>query len=404
MFPRLWFGRPSQLICGRRVTSSASLAVPILRARTRMTTDIGSILQRRHLPALDGLRAVLVLLVVLYHAGLPLPGDLGVTGFFVLSGFLITWLLIREHEHSGSISLRGFYLRRSLRIFPAYFLFVGASVAADAVLGGLAGRWAPLDLMAALTYTVNYRNAFLGHDHPIAHAWSLAVEEQFYLVWPLLFMLFHRRVKVVKWLSAAIAAAIVWRAVLYVGFGASSHYIYNAFDTRFDALAIGCLLAYVCQDGQFQRVSAAFAARWYFPLPVILLLYTSRVAFDGHWHYTAGFAADAALIGVLLVQLMQLSDRGPWRWLNSRLAVRLGTISYPIYLWHLLGLGSADNILGGRGGWAAQLVLGLVVTLVLAVSSYNFVEKPFLRLKGRFAGSSRPRHAPAIVPVQVRLE
>lgn len=361
-----------------------------------MLTPLATVLERRHLPALDGLRAVFVVLVVLYHAGLPLPGDLGVTGFFVLSGFLITWLLIREHEQSGSVSLRAFYWRRSLRIFPAYFLFVGAALAVDMVLGGLAGSWDDRDLIAALTYTVNYRNAFLGHDHPIAHAWSLAVEEQFYLLWPLLFMLFHKRVRVAKWLAASIAAAIVWRAVLYLGLGASSHYIYNAFDTRFDALAIGCLLAYACRHSLFQRASAAIAARWYFPFPIVVLLYTSRVASGERWHYTAGFAVDAALIGVLLVQLMQLSEKRPWRWIDSRSAVWLGTISYPIYLWHLLGLGSADNILGGRGGWALQFVVGATITILLATCSHNFVEKPFLRLKGKIVGAGRALRAPAV--------
>lgn len=343
------------------------------------------VLRRRHLPALDGFRGVMVMLVVFYHAGFPLPGDLGVTGFFVLSGFLITWLLLQEDAATGRISLSRFYARRTLRIFPAYYVFVAVSMLIDAAIGGLEGIWSTQDIAAALTYTVNYRNALMGHDHPIAHAWSLAVEEQFYLLWPALFLMFHRRLNMRRWLALSIVVVVAWRSVLFLGAEFQSHYIYNAFDTRMDALAIGCLMAYLCKSESFHGIAGNLAKTWYSPFPTVALLYVSRVSIGRTWHYTVGLAVDAALLGVLLLQLMQLSDFRPWRWLNSRVAVRLGILSYPIYLWHLVGLGSADNILRGLGGREMELVLGIVLTYAAASCSYYFLEQPFLRLKGRFS-------------------
>src|SRR5690606_200728 len=108
------------------------------------------------------------------------PGDLGVTAFFVLSGFLITWLLVKEWKSTGSVSLKNFYYRRAFRIFPAYYAFLLFSVVADYALGE---RWSPSRTLSLLTYTSNYYNAFNGHPtNSTAHMWSLAVEEQFYII------------------------------------------------------------------------------------------------------------------------------------------------------------------------------------------------------------------------------
>ena len=140
----------------------------------------------RHLPGLDGLRALSVFTVIAYHAGAPVPGDLGVSAFFVLSGFLITWLLMKELEETGRISLRDFYARRTLRIFPAYYVFIIGSLVLDTARGF---PWPGEMTLSAFTYTVNYYNAIRGHPSTgIAHAWSLAVEEQFYLLWPAMAM------------------------------------------------------------------------------------------------------------------------------------------------------------------------------------------------------------------------
>ena len=343
-------------------------------------TPLAEVLGGRHLPALDGMRALLVLVVMLYHGGLAVPGDLGVTGFFVLSGFLITWLLLRERERTGTIWLRGFYLRRTLRIFPAYFVFVGVSMAADAALG-LA--WEPSEVVSALTYTVNYDNAFTGHDHPVAHAWSLAVEEQFYLLWPVLFLLLSGRRALGRGLVGLLVLVCAWRTLLVARLGAEAHYVYNAFDTRFDSLAVGCLLAVLCTSPRFVEGARRVAARAWYPLPVVAALYASRALVGPAWHYTLGMTADSLLLGLLLLQLVQLHATPAWRWLDHRAVVWAGTLSYPLYLWHQWGLAVGADL---AEALPLRLVLGIGGAFALASFSYYAVELPFLRLKARLAG------------------
>ena len=158
--------------------------------RTTQSPRLDETLKRKRLPALNGLRAVVVLPVIINHFGYAAPAGLSVTMFFVLSGFLITWLLLKEFEQTQSISIPSFYLRRTLRIFPAYYAFIVASILADRLLGD---PWTSAQITAAMTYTVDYYNAFLGHNAtPAPHAWSLGVEEQFYLLWPLALLLLLR--------------------------------------------------------------------------------------------------------------------------------------------------------------------------------------------------------------------
>ncbi|HEX9393047.1 MAG TPA: acyltransferase, partial [Gemmatimonadales bacterium] len=196
------------------------------------------------LPALDGLRAVAVFTVMIYHFGInAVPGDLGVSAFFVLSGFLITWLLLKEHGATGDVSLRQFYTRRVLRIFPAYYAFIVLTYAADHLRGQ---AWPPGLAPSALFYLVNYFNALHGHPTTsIAHAWSLGIEEQFYLLWPLLLLVLLRGgvARVARALVILIVVVVAWRCVLLLGLHVDRAYLYNAFDTRFDNLAVGCLLA-----------------------------------------------------------------------------------------------------------------------------------------------------------------
>src|SRR6267378_3170255 len=157
---------------------------------TRPSPLLGT-LADRHLPALDGLRAIAVFTVIVYHFGIhTVPGDLGVSAFFVLSGFLITWLLLKEQRATGTVSTRQFYTRRVLRIFPAYYVFLAASFAVDYARGQ---QWPPGLRLSGLFYVVNYYNAFHGHNAgSISHAWSLGIEEQFYLLWPMLFLVLLR--------------------------------------------------------------------------------------------------------------------------------------------------------------------------------------------------------------------
>jgi peptidoglycan/LPS O-acetylase OafA/YrhL len=317
-----------------------------------------------------------VLIVILYHGGLEwVPGDLGVSGFFVLSGFLITWLLLREEGRTGTVSLKSFYIRRILRIFPAYYAFFAVSIGFDYIRGY---RWDHALIYSGLFYVLNYYNALNGHPPTaIAHAWSLAIEEQFYLLWPFLFLTFRRRK---EFLTGAIVMVCLWRTYLYGIHGVSTAYVYNAFDTRFDNLAIGCLLATLVRGGKVPRAIARPSN--FVALLAIGLLVVSRSFSPQTYHYTLGFTIDALLIAVIVIQAILLHDSICWRWLEYPVTRYIGTISYAMYLYHIWGIGAAMRLQAKLHVW--PLPAAILITIVLASISYYVVEKPFLALKSRW--------------------
>jgi peptidoglycan/LPS O-acetylase OafA/YrhL len=354
-----------------------------------------SIAGKKHLPALDGIRAIAVFVVILYHSGVVkgIPGDLGVTAFFVLSGFLITWLLIREYDGSGTLSLKEFYIARTLRIFPAYYAFILLSLVADAALHHY---WSVGLIAAAFGYVVNYYNAFLGHPTTsVAHAWSLAVEEQFYLLWPLaLLTLWPKGRSYTRGvLAAVVVGVLVWRAILYVGLRVPASYVYNAFDARCDSLAIGCLMATCISASAYKAFGRRISQYQWLPVVTLLLIWISRTQGPSSYHYTLGMSLDALLLAVFLIQMLHLSESGAWSFLN-RPAIRwLGLVSYPCYLWHGWGLAVGDHLASSGHPWA-QFVIGYAATVVLAAGSFYVIERPFLMIKEKrrrmYAGKAEP--------------
>ena len=347
------------------------------------TRDLRAVLAKPRLPALDGIRAVAVGLVIAVHAGAPVPGDLGVSLFFVLSGFLITWLLLLEHQETGAVSLRAFYFRRFLRIVPAYAVFLALSWTADTLLGS---PWPPHLATAALTYTVNYWNIWIGHHHgTIGHAWSLSVEEQFYLCWPPLFIWAAARKRLRETLGIAIVGVVLWRSLAVGLFSRPDVYVYNAFETRADQLAVGCGLAVMAHLGSLDRFSRWVTRWWWLPVGTAVLIYWSRTA-STEWHSTAGYTVEAALIAVLLVQLLVLAAHPCWQWLDSGPLRYLGALSYPLYLYHQWGLDLGRHAAPVR---ALRIPFGLLGCVALAAGSYYLVERPASALRrGR---SSRRR-------------
>jgi peptidoglycan/LPS O-acetylase OafA/YrhL len=318
-----------------------------------------------------------------------------VVGFFVLSGFLITWLLLKEWDRTGTVSLRAFYARRILRIVPAYAVYV--LLAAAYYWAKHREMWQDSLIVAALTYTTNYWNAV--HPHPVyghvptdlSHTWSLSVEEQFYLLWPLLFLFLFRgrRRGMVLGLCAAIAGVCAWRTFAFNGLQMTQAYVYNAFETRFDALAVGCLLAVLAVGGQLDYLGSRAAGSWAFPLITLGAIAASRLGGRGY-HYGPGFTVESVLVAILLVQMLLLVRSRCWSWLEHPVLRYLGTLSYPLYLYHNKGLNLGWRLTGLHPVW--QLVIGLLASFLLALGSYLLVERPFLALKKRFAGGE-PRQA-----------
>jgi peptidoglycan/LPS O-acetylase OafA/YrhL len=360
-----------------------------LSGPSRRPAALRDLIAREHLPALDGLRAVAVAAVMVFHFGAAsfYWAKLGVTLFFVLSGFLITLLLIREREATGSVSLRKFYFRRALRIFPAYYVFLLLSFGWMLIEG--------MDVPAALVlsaglYALNYVQAFGAfRDTPVSHGWSLGVEEQFYLLWPtMLLAAWNRKVAPGALVGFALGAILLWRVFLVVTDLVPDGYQYYAFDTQFDALLIGCGLALCARAEWVQRVADAVSVTPVAPLLTVVALALSHQIPVDAWYLTIGNLFDAVLLAILLVQAMMLHQHVTWRWIEWRWVRFLGAISYPLYLYHQLGRRIVDNVWQPR--FAVWIVVTTAVSLVLAIGSYYFVEQPFLKLKKRFARTAPP--------------
>ena len=335
----------------------------------------------RTIPALDGFRALAVGIVILYHSpiGAGIPGDLGVSAFFTLSGFLITWLLIQEYDRTGTMSLRAFYRRRLFRIAPAYYSYLLLSLVADTALHH---PWSVGLFTSAVTGTMDYYNALL-HDpiNSASHLWSLGVEEKFYFLWPLAFLALWRGglQRTQQTLLVMVGLILAWRTLLYCTHLLPVSYLYNAFDTRADNIAIGCLLAMCYTQSWFQSFQRQISGSAWWPLLTVLLLTTSRLWIGTAYHYTIGFTLNAVLFAILITQLIPLSVRHPaWRWLNAPAIRWLGALSYSCYLYH--GWGTAIGIrLTHHSPSAWAFGVDYTAVIALAALSYYAIEQPALR-------------------------
>ena len=363
------------------------------------------------IPSLDGLRAASILLVLLGHLSgtthfprFPYAGVLAIFGvrvFFVISGFLITSLLLAEEQRTGTISLRRFYLRRTMRIFPPFYFYV-AVVAATASFGWIALR--RFDLLAALTYTTNYhheRSWYLGHT------WSLAVEEQFYLLWPFLVKyLGSRRATWVAW-GAVIGAPLV-RIGLLVGAPAFRAGIGETFPTVSDAIATGCLLAcYHARIPTAPRLLAFLRRRLFWLVPAIALL--AAAIPSAKVDCLVGQTITNLGVALLVERVVRFPGDASGRLLNWRPMVFVGVLSYSLYLWQ-------QPFLDRQAALAINAFpLDIVLAFAAALVSCAFIERPALRSRAwierqlrverrRAIGASAigPGKIPAVAPEIVK--
>jgi peptidoglycan/LPS O-acetylase OafA/YrhL len=339
-------------------------------------------MERKEIPALNGLRAIAVLCVVLYHAGLPAPGGFGVLVFFVLSGFLITWLLLKEFQKTGDLSFRKFYARRSLRIFPAFYAYSAF------LLGALIVTHKHIvvpQAVASLLYLNDYYQAILGDPNTgLSHTWSLAVEEQFYLIWaPALLVLLRSR-KVLPTLVTAIGTLWVYRLILVLC-GVNQGYIYEAFDTRADHLLTGCLLAFLLFERKWARLFRVACRPWFICAVVIVLavMNAGEFRFGTLYRDTVAFTIEPMLLAILIPGLIYSSATLAGRILESALISGMGRISYSMYLYQQIVISPVEKLLHAQPV-LLQAVASVAATVVAALFSYHVIERPFLRLKSRF--------------------
>ncbi len=355
-------------------------------------------LTRRTIPTLDGFRALAAWSVVFYHCGLATPGDQAVVAFFMLSGLLITWLLLREEAREGHYSIRAFYLRRTLRIFPAFYAYWAVGLVA-LLVSHHSYTWA--NVVLSFTYLSNWLYAVRGVEGgPFSHCWSLAIEEQFYIAWPLLFRLLRRAPGGrAPWLAGLIVLLIVHRAIGAMTW-ASLQYVERATDMRVDALLIGGLVAVVVYEKRADRLLGKLIAS---PWHVLAVLGLMTLAW--RWRPESLMlkavvelcTLDPWLYAIFLLGLVRWAHHPGVRWLDLKPVSWLGSLSYSVYLWHQLPVGIARTMLADRLGPTWQ-VAAIAATLACAVASYYLIERPFLRLKDRLSKRLRPLTAASVGP------
>jgi peptidoglycan/LPS O-acetylase OafA/YrhL len=319
-------------------------------------------------------------------------GEFGVQVFFVLSGYLITALLLREEHATGSVDRVAFMVRRSLRLMPALFAFI-------AVLAVLKLRHLVTDepwysFVAGLLYL---RNIF-GQGHTLGHLWTLSLEEQFYLLWPTLFLVFRRgRLRVALGILAGICLLRTFGIVFHVQPYASGVFYMRPW-FRFDSPMAGCVVALALDAGGTARALVDRVAGW---SPVGLVLSIGALAFIGDTSEALRpfYLSIELVLGTwLVVHVVLRPDGALSRALSHPLCVLTGILSYSLYLWHVPFCVTAQPSWGPLRAFP----ICLAASLAAAVVSYRFIERPFLRMKVRFERASLETPGAAKVSVSAQ--
>ena len=348
-----------------------------------------------YIPSLDGIRALSFLLVFLAHAGLGevlIPGGFGVTVFFVLSGFLITTLLRLEFARSGRISLGAFYLRRVLRILPPLYITLVFAMVVHR-LGGHPGIPVAGTLAQALQVS-NYYQIYASPSVTIPGTdvfWSLAIEEHFYLLFPLLYLWMCGRLPAGRQavlLLGLCVAVLAWRCLLHFHFHAGLTRVYYGTDTRFDALLFGCVFAIIASPVLRDPLHDWLLRRtfWLLPLCLIVLLGTFLVR-DAAFRDTLRYTLQGVALIPLFIAAIHYRKSWPVRFLNLPLVRFVGVLSYSLYLCHSIIIYQCNMLVarGAIGKWVVGPVLigvvSLAVSLCFAILVYYGVERPCARLR-----------------------
>ena len=365
------------------------------------------------LPSLDGWRALSIILVLGAHtvlaSGFPkhltflfhqlFDGLLGVRFFFVISGLLITWLMLGEEQKMLKVSLPNFYARRALRILPVYmaFLLVAAVLQYYTACDHHLTTW-----IANLTFT---RNFFPGDNTITEHLWSLAVEEQFYLLWPFVFVALPRsaRTRIMPFiLTGTILVAIVCRCLWMHRMSDSpierSLFQQWSFFNNIDSLTIGCIASiWLASDSGGLRAFLTSRKLLVFSVGILMIL-EPKAAFwlaDRPWMPSAlkevawassfylGRTTQSAGFVMLVLQSIMLPSWGLYRCLNWRPVAALGVLSYSLYIWQQVFYHNPATF-GLTDPWWMSYPLWLVPAFTAAIISYHFLEKPFFKLRHHF--------------------
>jgi peptidoglycan/LPS O-acetylase OafA/YrhL len=397
------------MICGSQDSAAAEpqaiITLPAVHVQANDCAQPADYFRLGYRRWLDGLRGVAILLVLAAHVFHMRGGPLGVDIFFVLSGFLITCLLVEEWQKRGAISLKHFYLRRGLRLLPAFFLLLTIAGVEALLLHNGSERMARLRAIAvSACYISNWSLVPPSQLFMLGHTWSLSLEEQFYLLWPVCLFTMLRAGLSKRTILFIVGGAIVLccghRLMLLASRPAPGpeqlEYMirmYVGSDTRADSLLVGCAAALLVSWRMLPR-SRRFVF-WTGLISLISALFLGYLAWRHNQlepRYHRGlFTVVAVMVAIIIIRMLSGPSRlGSW-FLESVPLVGIGRISYGVYLFHspmLTWLWPRNA--ASAGALDAVLILG--ATLVVALLSYYCVERPCLRLKSRFqTGTREPR-------------
>jgi peptidoglycan/LPS O-acetylase OafA/YrhL len=310
-----------------------------------------------------------------FLANVSYAGAFGVDLFFCLSAYLITELLLREKDQVGHLNVKAFYIRRMLRIWPLYFLFVLFSYGISFV--DPTQQFSTTQLAMYLLLVGNWAG-MIGETHSFVDPmWSVSIEEQFYLLWPLVVRKASRK-KIVTICMFMICTAFVWRALIQARMQSPHVMIWNGTFSHLDSMSYGIILSVI---GVRERTSMWLRAGLAL-VGIFAWLFAASIRDQGD-NMMALVALGSAVILRAAVGLK----------LNNRILVRLGMVSYGLYVYHELFLHVFNRVLPDTHGWGFLLwwVLSLIATTITALASYRWLESPFLRMKERFSiVQSRP--------------
>lgn len=361
----------------------------------------------KYFPALDGLRAVSILLVVISHAGFreSVPGGLGVIFFFVISGFLLTSHMAQEISTTGTLRLGNFYLRRVLRLAPALITYVTLS---GVVLSSMGVDIRPAHVASALLYFANYYHVYIQYSehNPYPVLWSLAVEEHFYICFPILMIIYrHNLIKVTRLIACIILLVPFWRVYEHLHCNQShlllcnytnAIMVYNnailyRTDTIFDCILYGSLLALLMHYYR-ERVMQLLVnpGVLVFSLALLLssLLYRSPFFRETFRYSLQSLACALIILNVLYGRGLMHRVRAI---LSGKLPVLIGRLSYSLYLFHFGTLMFVTLLLGVRSprDTAGAMALYIGLSFALSFASYYFIERPMVALRVRYGSHSK---------------
>jgi peptidoglycan/LPS O-acetylase OafA/YrhL len=355
-----------------------------------------------YIPCLDGIRALAFLVVLVSHSGFGrvVPGGFGVTIFFFLSGFLITTLLRREAASTGTISIRGFYARRTLRIFPpmyATLLAVVVLIDAGVLLGPV--QWKAIGLSSM--YLANFLPWLTASVLPkgLGVLWSLAIEEHFYLIFPWIFLWMLRRKvsekKAAIFLLIACGACLAWRIYLVDALRVTSDRTYMATDTRFDAILFGCAFALIANPLMREVPNSIQQHLGKLALLAIVAIVASMSYREDAFRETFRYSIQSLALAPVFLFVLQSPQAWQSRWLEQKALRKLGRLSYSMYLIHFCIISKIATFVHNR---VSVAVLGFILSALFAQAMFLAIEQPISRWRNERSRRSRKSATRVVEP------